>query len=265
MLDIAAERAGYRHIVLDSVGSTNDEALALARRGDAGKVWIQARAQSTGRGRSGRAWSSPTGNLYATLLLVDAAEPHHAPELGFVAGLALVRAVRRLRGIPAGVAIKWPNDLLHDGAKFAGILVEGTQRSDGGFATAIGFGVNCRSHPAGLDYPVTDLSAITGHDLSADILLRHLSAEMAAILDLWDRGRNFAAIREGWLAHALPRGSRLAARTPSSTREGTFDTIDDRGRLVLQTDAGPLIVDAADVFLTQRATPLRTPHGENND
>jgi BirA family biotin operon repressor/biotin-[acetyl-CoA-carboxylase] ligase len=265
VLDIAAERAGYRHIVVERVGSTNDDALALARGGDAGKVWIQARVQSTGRGRSGRAWSSPTGNLYATLLLVDPAEPRHAPELGFVAGLALVRAVRRLPGTPAGVAIKWPNDLLHDGAKFAGILVEGTQRPDGCFAAAIGFGVNCRSHPIGLDYPATDLSALVGQDLSADALFRHLSREMGVALELWDRGRNFAAIRDGWLDHALPKGSRLAARTASSIKEGIFDTIDDRGRLVLQTGSGPLIVDAADVFLTQRAIPLRAPHGENND
>ncbi len=265
MLDVAAERAGYRHIVFDSVGSTNDEALAMARGGDPGKVWIQARAQSTGRGRSGRAWSSPTGNLYATLLLVDPAESRRAPELGFVAGLALALAVRRLPDIPDGVTIKWPNDLLHDGTKFAGVLVEGTQRPDGCFAAAIGFGVNCDSHPAGLDYPATDLSAVIGHDLSADDLFRHLSAEMAGALGLWDRGRNFAVIREGWLVHALPKGSRLAARTASSITEGTFDTIDDRGRLILQTGSGSLIVDAADVFLTQRATPLRTPHGENND
>lgn len=253
MLDADAEAAGYRHIVHETLGSTNEEALALARGGDPGRLWVQARRQSRGRGRVGRPWSSPVGNLYATLLLVDPAESHRAPELGFVAGLALCCAVRRLPGIGSTIRLKWPNDLLHEGRKLAGILVEGTQGPGGRFAVAIGFGVNCRSHPAGLDYPVTNLSEIAGEALEADVLFGALSAEMASALAVWDGGRSFGVIREAWLAHALPRGSRLVARTATSSREGTFDTIDAVGRLVLETPEGRSVVDAADVFLSQDA------------
>ena len=265
MLDAAAAAAGYRLAVFDSLGSTNQDALARARAGDPGRLWIQALAQTEGRGRRGRLWASPPGNLYVSLLLVDPAEAHRAAEIGFVAGLALARAVQRLPALAGRVHIKWPNDLVSGAAKLAGILVEGTQVPAGGFACAVGFGVNCRSHPSGVEYPTTDLSCVSGTEISASTLLNLLSSAMVDAVRLWNRGTGFAAVREAWLGSAMPAGSPLTVRTPTSTMNGFFDTIDNRGRLILRTDAGPWTVDAADVFLTPQDLPARSHKGETNE
>lgn len=251
MLDPAAEVAGYRCEFHETLGSSNQYALDVAQRGGAGRLWVQAGAQSSGRGRSGRGWTSPPGNLYASLLLVDPAEPRCLPQLGFVAGLALVRAVRRLPGVPAHVQLKWPNDLVYAGAKVAGILAESTRIDGGRTACVVGFGVNCRSHPGGLSYETTDLARLSGLDQPPERLLRHLTATMLACLSLWDRGRNFPGVRDAWLAAALPKWSKLTVRCGSSMQQGLFDTIDVSGRLVLQTASGPMTVDAADVFLNR--------------
>jgi BirA family biotin operon repressor/biotin-[acetyl-CoA-carboxylase] ligase len=121
-----AEIAGYRLQSVDATESTNDDAFRAAAAGDPGRLWIVAREQVAGRGRHGRQWSSPPGNLYASLLLVDPCEVAVAPQLGFVAGLALHQAVEAVTGVGAPrLALKWPNDLLLDRAKVAGLLLEG--------------------------------------------------------------------------------------------------------------------------------------------
>ncbi len=254
MLDERAVAAGYRHLAFDTLGSTNDEALSRARAGDPGKLWIVAGSQSQGRGRVGRSWSSPVGNLYASLLLVDPAEPRFAAELGFVAGLALARAVNRVAGRPDEVRIKWPNDLVRHGAKLAGVLVEGTQLPGGAFACVLGFGVNCASHPSGLPYEATHIESFVAASGTSAQVFEALSVSVVEMLSLWKGGREFCAIRDGWLSLALPRGSALTVKTASSTIDGCFETIDDRGRLVLNTAWGPTTIDAADVFLRDRAT-----------
>ena len=249
MLDEAAVEAGYRLISYDTLGSTNQDALARARAGEPGNVWISARRQTAGRGRKGRAWSSPPGNLYVSLLVIDPSEPQRSAELGFVAGLALARAVRRLTPPGRDVRLKWPNDLICGGAKLAGILIEGTQRRDGAFACAVGFGVNCASHPLDLAYPATDMSEIAERSVSASEVLRELSAEFVRARDLWARGLGFAEVRQAWLPLALPPGSALTVKTQSCTAEGVFRTIDERGRLVLDSNGRTMTIDAADVFL----------------
>src|SRR6266481_4556190 len=126
-------------VFLDFVDSTNAQALRLARAGERGPLWIVAKTQTAGRGRRGRTWVSEPGNLYASLLLTDPAPPERFPELSFVAALALHDAIGgRTPGLASRLVLKWPNDLLIDRNKFAGILVEGE-----GVAVAIGVGVNC--------------------------------------------------------------------------------------------------------------------------
>src|SRR5262249_51538115 len=156
-LSSAAMAAGYRLSVHDTLASTNAEALALARGGERGPIWITAREQTAGRGRRGNSWVSPRGNLDAPLLLTDPAPPDCAPQLSFVAVLALHDAIAACApALPRALALKWPNDLLCGGAKLAGILIEG-ERTSGAFAVATGIGVNCDSHPSQTAYPVTDL------------------------------------------------------------------------------------------------------------
>src|SRR5436190_3052114 len=154
-LDPRASAAGLRLVAHELLISTNTEALALARAGERGPLWITAERQSAGRGRRGRIWTSERGNLFATLLLTDPAPAENWPELSLVAALAVHDAVAELaEAIKPQLAIKWPNDLLLAGRKFAGILVEAERAEEG--AVAVGIGVNCKSHPDDTDFPATD-------------------------------------------------------------------------------------------------------------
>src|SRR5262249_7355107 len=151
----AVAASGVRLIARDTVGSTNAEALALARAGECGPLWLTAQQQTAGRGRRGRIWVSEPGNLFASLLLADPSPPARAPELSFVAALAVHDATATLLpGAASRLALKWPNDVLIDGKKFCGILVEGE-----GAAVVVGIGVNCMHHPVQAAFPATDLAA----------------------------------------------------------------------------------------------------------
>jgi BirA family biotin operon repressor/biotin-[acetyl-CoA-carboxylase] ligase len=245
----SAIRDGFQVLAFETVGSTNDVAMALARTGGPDRCWLVARTQSSGRGRHGRTWASPAGNLYASLLLIDVVPIELAPQLGFVAGVALARALRALVAEDARLKLKWPNDVLFDGAKLGGILLEGTTVSEGHFASIIGIGVNCSSYPRDLAYPATAL-AETGAAQSApqDLFLR-LSAEIAHWLDVFARGKEFAAIRREWLSLATGVGAPIKVSTPARHLEGRFQTIDATGRLILENEAGVVAIEAGDVIL----------------
>jgi BirA family biotin operon repressor/biotin-[acetyl-CoA-carboxylase] ligase len=254
-LDPAAIRAGVRLETHDAVGSTNAEALARARTGTPGPLWIVAARQSAGRGRRGRSWTSEPGNLYATLLLSDPAPAERAAELSFVAALAVHDAVNGTDpSLAARVALKWPNDVLLDGAKAAGILLE--SESTEPFAVAIGIGVNCAHHPDGTSYPATDL-AVAAASVTPEALFAMLSRTMLSRLAQWDRGRGFAAIRADWLARAAGVGEPIRITLPDRDLEGRFETLDAAGHLMLRMgDGGMIAIAAGDVF-PLRATPGR--------
>jgi BirA family biotin operon repressor/biotin-[acetyl-CoA-carboxylase] ligase len=231
---------------LDAVDSTNAEALRRARAGERGPLWIIAREQSAGRGRRGTAWISSEGNLHATLMLTDPAPPAAAPQLGFVAGLALHDAAGAAAPmLAASLALKWPNDLLCKARKIAGILIEG----EGDPVTvAVGIGVNCRHHPDATEFPATDFAA-QGADVDAAALINHLVAAMQARLTQWKRGAGFGGIRAAWLAraHGLARSMRVRLGERETT--GCFETIDDTGRLMLRIRNGELVqIAAGEVF-----------------
>jgi BirA family biotin operon repressor/biotin-[acetyl-CoA-carboxylase] ligase len=233
----------------EALGSTNTEALEQARQGVASPVWIVARAQTAGRGRQGRVWSSPPGNLYATLLTVDPAPARRLPELGFVAGVALARTLRGLVGGDSRLRIKWPNDILFDGAKLAGLLLEGARLADGRFACAIGIGVNCGSFPADTPYRATSLAEVGTVLAVPEVVLDSLSHEIAHWLAVWNRGTNFEAVRAAWLAMAAAVGDPIKLAMNDRTLEGVFKTIDAGGRLVLETAARTVTIEAGDVFI----------------
>lgn len=232
-LDPAAEAAGARLITHDAIGSTNAEALRLARTGERGPLWVTAKSQTTGRGRRGRVWVSEPGNLYASVLLTDPASPERFPELSFVAALALHDAIGgRIPGLVSRLVLKWPNDLLIDRYKFAGILVEGE-----GASVVIGIGVNCVHHPDGTDHPATDL-ATAGVRATPEGLFAPLSAAMTARLNQWNRGAGFFAIRADWLARAAGLGKPIRVKVAEGEIEGQFEGIDDTGRLLLRRPDG---------------------------
>ena len=240
----------YRVLAFDTLTSTNDEALARLRAGDPGGFFVTARSQTGGRGRQGRAWASPPGNLYASLALVDPAPVAQAPQLGFVAGVALCDTLRARLGGDARLAIKWPNDMLFDGAKLAGMLLESTILPGGRLGCVVGIGVNCVSHPDGLPYPATDLAASGAPAADVQTLVADLGEAIARWLAVWRRGAGFAAIREAWLARAAGLGTRIEVTLPSQPPlAGSFLGIDPVGRLALDVDGRHMMIDAGDVFL----------------
>ncbi len=259
-LDPTAIEAGVRLEILAATGSTNAEARLRAQRGERGALWITATAQSEGRGRHGRTWISPPGNLYASLLLSDPSPFEHAPQLAFVAALALRDAiVGEAAALAPQLAFKWPNDLLLAGDKCAGILIEGEAAFDGEEAQApkrltviVGIGVNCTSHPPrsnGTDsFPATDFRA-HGAEITPERLFRRLSATMCRRLAQWDRSHGFAAILADWLSCARGIGEQITVRNNGAQTQGRFVGLDQAGRLLLELRNGTLTkISAGDVF-----------------
>jgi BirA family biotin operon repressor/biotin-[acetyl-CoA-carboxylase] ligase len=246
-LDAAATAAGVRLTVLDTCGSTNIEALHRARAGERGPLWVVAHEQTAGRGRRGRQWISADGNLYASLLLSAPSPPRNAAQLSFVAALATHDAILGCApDIAERLTLKWPNDVLCDGRKLAGILIEGEGTQP--LTVAIGIGVNCRSHPEGTAYPASDLAA-AGYPVTAAAVFAALSASMLRRLRQWDEGGGFPAIRADWIARAYRLGCELLVRVSDRDIRGSFETVDETGRLVLRTDDGTLErITAGDVF-----------------
>ena len=217
-------------------------------------MWVVAGAQTGGRGRQGRSWISPPGNLYASLLLrMPGLAAARAPELGFVAGVALATTLRALLGGDRRLRIKWPNDILFDGAKLSGMLLESTPAPDGVIACVIGIGVNCTSHPDGVAYSTTDLMAIGTLLHDPAILLGRLSIELERWIGVWADGVGFEAVRTEWLTFAAGLGDPIRFAGAKRTLDGIFRTIDARGRLVVDTQGGPATVDAGDVFIHHAA------------
>lgn len=248
---------GYRLEAHDSVGSTNALALDHARAGDTGRLWVVSKRQESGRGRRGRAWATPSGNLAATLLLVDTYELKLAATLGFVAGLALADALDAVMpGRRVGIALdgggngdnrfelKWPNDVLADGAKLAGILLESAMLGEGRFALAVGIGVNVEVYPEDVPYPATSLRQL-GATVDAETLFLALSDAWTENIRNWDSGRGVARIRQHWLARAAGLGSEVAVRVEGNVVRGVFETIDEDCRFVIRAGGGTIVKIAA--------------------
>lgn len=267
-----AEAAGYRLVAFDSVGSTNDEALAAAREGAAGDVWFTALQQTKGRGRRGREWKNPHGNMAASLLVRPSCAPEECATLGFVAGVALRRALQdalpqavTLMGIDGAdvqgggrVALKWPNDVIADGAKLAGILLEALAMPGGETAIVVGIGVNVTSAPTDLPYPAVAAQQFDG-SLDAASIHRLLAEHWVDVYALWDQGRGIAAILNEWRQSAAGIGSEVAVNMNGQVLRGTFQAIDDSGRLIIKNDDGTLMpIAAGDVHFGTTASLVGT-------
>lgn len=238
--------AGVRYLAYEALGSTNAEALALARAGERGPLWVSARSQSAGRGRRGSAWVSPPGNLYASLLLSEPSPKPCAPQLSFVAALALHDALcDSAPALGPLFKLKWPNDVLLGAKKLAGILVEG--ESEPAFTVVIGFGVNCASHPDDTAFPATDLLT-AGAVVASDALLGAVVAAMLRRMAIWSMGEGFAAIRKDWLARAAGLGGEIRVRLPERELTGRFLGLDEAGRLQLGQASEVTTVAAGEVF-----------------
>lgn len=259
-LGTLARARGVRLLALKSVDSTNDEARRLIENGERGPLWVVAARQTSGHGRLGRQWLSPAGNLHASFVLSDFGESAVAPQLGFVAGVASLRALRAATGEAGRFALKWPNDLLLDGAKLGGILAEnvgvptGDARAPRASVAIVGIGVNCVEAPRDLPFRACALTSLGPNAPNAAAIFAHLSDALVETLDLWRGGEGFAAIREAWLKDVAYLGAQIRVEMPRNAVEGRFETIDATGRLVLVTREGDRIIEAGDVSLGPRPT-----------
>ena len=228
-----------RSIILEEAGSTNAEAFKHASAGDAGPLWIMARRQTQGRGRSGRLWASDPGNLYASLLQRLICPQSVVHQLSLLAGVATVEAIAAAAGagIP-GLRLKWPNDVLIGGAKCAGILPESRIGAEGPeVIVVIGIGINLASHPSGLGRAATHLAA-HGVATSPEAMLGYLAEGMRRWLEAWRCGAGFARVRAAWLAHGGAVGESLSVDTGRERIAGTFIDLDETGALVMDDREG---------------------------
>lgn len=218
--------------------------ILLAADGVAEGVWLRAEAQTAGRGRLGHDWVSPSGNLYAsTLVRLRPGDPA-AATIALVAAVALDEVVGAYAA-PERLQLKWPNDLLLDGAKLSGILLERN-----GDTVIVGIGVNLAHHPEGLDRPATSLAASGfGAPDPAGFLL-DLAAAFERWLGRWRRD-GLGPVRARWIERAHPKGTALSVRLPGSEAiDGLFDGLGEDGALRLRlADGSVRTIHAGDVFM----------------
>jgi BirA family transcriptional regulator, biotin operon repressor / biotin---[acetyl-CoA-carboxylase] ligase len=240
--------AGYRLVFRETVGSTNDEAKALARNGAAAGTIVWALQQTEGRGRRGRIWSSPPGNLYASFILRPVCTPEQAAQVGFVASLAIGDALAELAPGIGAPACKWPNDVLVGGRKIAGILLESEFDRDEHVAFVIvGLGVNLAWAPSGTEFPAT---SIVGEGLAGPAPEAALEA-VAKHFEIWQRcwrEEGFDLVRDVWRARAVALGEQIRVRLETATLHGRFVDIDQHGALLLETGGKLRRIPAGDVF-----------------
>ncbi len=229
--------SGFTHLA--EVGSTNDWLLARAEALPDGH-WVIADRQTAGRGRRGRVWNDGAGNFMGSVLVKATGQ---VQQLSFVAALALHDALSSLAGQPARFALKWPNDVLLDGTKCSGILLERV-----GEALVIGMGVNLAHHPDGTERPATSLAAAGLAVPTPAALLDELAAAFSHWRETW-AAHDFGPIRAAWTARVAGVGARIVARLGNDSPEGLFIGLADDGALLIQLDDGTTrAIHAGEVF-----------------
>ena len=226
-------------------------------------MWFVTSEQTAGRGRRHRPWIAPRGNLASSILELIDVSPPIAATLGFAAGLALESALQKV-SVEASLrsagsdhmkfSLKWPNDVLAGRQKLAGILLEAESVRDDRLAVVVGIGTNVVAAPEGTPTPATSLAAL-GVQISAEELFAALSDSWTEFRGIWDNGRGFGEIRKLWLERAAGLGERVAVQTGGSTLEGTFDTLDETGCMIVRTEDGRrLPVTAGDIYFGSTAS-----------
>ena len=246
---------GLGRIILDQVDSTNAEAQRLAEAGKS-DTWILARQQTSGKGSRGRHWETGTANFAASLLTRPDAAPAQAALRSFTAGLAVADTMRDL-GVPeAAISLKWPNDVLLEGQKCAGILLESSGGGDRIAFLVIGIGINLTSAPprsalASRALPATCLADHLPTAPDPEKVLDHLAHHMKRYEDMLERN-GFTGIRDAWLGMAARHGQEIEVQQGDTRLRGRFETLDESGALLLTTPTGQQAISAGEIFFPSK-------------
>jgi len=251
---------GTHLVTFDQIDSTNLAAKRLAARGAAHLTLVLAKEQTAGRGRLGRRWTSPAGNVYWSMILRPTAGWPTLGTLPFVSALSVKKCLDRLTEGRTNFSIKWPNDVLCDGRKISGILheSEGAGQSGQSASIVVGIGINVDHYPTtDVLYPTTSLRN-EGYEIGRDAVITELTRIYIDILLRWISS-GYPAIRDDLTKSMLGIGQRIAVRKgidPAQHRSGIFKGLDDNGHLILETSLGEEErVAVGDVFLTGSSDP----------
>lgn len=241
---------GYEVAVFDTIDSTMDEARRRAAQGVPAPLWIVAASQTKGRGRRSRAWQSGAGNLLCTLLLNPGVGVSEAAKLSFLAALCVGETLDHFLGNSLRIRYKWPNDVLLDGRKAAGILLE-SDNDRAGVWLSIGIGINLAHYPEVSLYPATSLAAAGVVPPSPHVALEFLAARFDEWLSRWGK-QGFAPVKAAWLARAARMGEQIEVRLDKETIPGIFTALDESGALVLTLEDNTVrLISAGDVFFPE--------------
>ena len=248
MTDKQRPADGYRFVILPTVGSTNKLLADLAARGAADGTVVIARQQRAGRGRRGREWVSPPGNLYMSILLRPDLPAAIGGQIGFVAGLAVAETLaQRVEG--RTISLKWPNDVLVDGRKICGLLAEATVEGDRLAHIVLGIGINLVSAPTeDVRWPTVALADYGAAPRDPIDFAAGLTRRLQRWLDIW-MGEGFAPVRAAWVGRAWGLGRDFQTEAEGGTISGRFDGIDADGALVLESaGGGRRLIRSGEVF-----------------
>lgn len=235
-------RIGTCLVCLGETDSTNTLAYRLAEEGAAEGTVVIADAQNRGKGRLGRQWESPAGvNLYCSIILRPPIMPLHAPQLTFLSAVAVAEAIERSVGLTP--VIKWPNDVLVNGLKVAGMLNEMSAETERVEFLVLGIGVNINMQrdqfPADLRHPASSLAIEAGHEVRrlsfARALLESLDAHYVRYL-----AEGYGPLRQAWLDRSAVMGRRVRVSGQQGDSRGAVEGIDEIGALLLRTTGGTL-------------------------
>lgn len=233
---------------MERVDSTNDEARRRVLAGAPHLTVIQASEQTSGHGRRGRTWVSRPGNLYVSFILRPQCAVATAGQVSFLVALALADALYEVSDGLLRATCKWPNDLLLNGRKVSGILLESTATAQGNVDWLIaGVGVNLAHAPTGTDFPATCLADEGAGQVTPERLLEALCQQLLVRWTAWE-SHGFQSLRKDWLARAHGRGEILTVRLARETLRGRFVDLDEQGALVLDSGQGQRHINAGDVF-----------------
>jgi BirA family transcriptional regulator, biotin operon repressor / biotin---[acetyl-CoA-carboxylase] ligase len=241
--------AFFSLICLPRVASTNDEARTLAQSGAPEGTMVWGLEQTAGRGRRGRGWHSPPGNLYVSVVLRPGKPAPQSALIGFVAAVALAAALADVGLADSRLQLKWPNDVLVDRAKVAGILIE-TSAAIGQAPDwlVLGMGVNLAHAPEDTPYPAMTLRGAGLATLTVEALLEALAGRLAEWYGRW-QAEGFAPVRAAWLKRAVGLGEAIEVRLEGHTLQGRFAALEEDGALMLELPEGERRrVTVGDVF-----------------